>query len=324
MGDSITTRVMNEPEFPGFANDYQPPGAAAPIDADPAAAALNRRSFLALSTATALAAAAGCRRPDLQILPYSAIPDEQVGHLAPGRPTFYATAIPRLGGALPVLVESHDGRPTKIEGNPKHPASGGSTDAFAQATILDLYSPDRVMSDRYPGVMERGVPRTWGDFDRLARTLADRFAKTQGEGLYILTDQTPSPSLRLIREQVKTALPKASWHTYEPVNQDEALKGAEIAFGKPLVAKYKFAEINTILALDSDFLGCDPDAVEYGRAFAARRKIEKPGDRMNRLYVVESTYTVTGTMADHRLRLPAGQIGAFLAAIAQEIETKGS
>lgn len=306
---------LDEPEFPGFANVFESTGEAEPIDVDPAAAALNRRSFLALSTATALAAAVGCRRPDLQILPYSAIPDDQVGHLAPGRPTFYATAIPRPGGALPVLVESHDGRPTKIEGNPKHPASGGSTDAFAQASILDLYSPDRVMSDRYPGVMERGVPRTWADFDRFARTLTERFAKSQGEGLYILTDQVPSPSLRLIREHVKKTLPKASWHTYEPVNNDEALKGAEIAFGQKLTAKYDFYKVARILALDSDFLGCGPDAVESSRAFALRRNVA-----INRLYVVESTYTVTGTMADHRLRLPAGQIGAFLVALALELK----
>jgi molybdopterin-containing oxidoreductase family iron-sulfur binding subunit len=321
MEPTTHTLRLDEPEFPGYANVFESTGEAVPLDADPAAAALNRRSFLALSTATALAAAAGCRRPDLQILPYSAIPDDQIGHIAPGRPTFYATAIPRPGGALPVLVESHDGRPTKIEGNPKHPASGGSTDAFAQASILDLYSPDRVMSDRYPGVMERGVPRTWADFDRLARTLADRFAKTQGEGLYILMDQTPSPSLRLIREHVKKTLPKASWHTYEPVSNDEALKGAEIAFGRKLVAKYDFSKIDRILALDCDFLGSDPNAVEYGRAFAARRKLDNPGDTMNRLYAVESTYTVTGTMADHRLRLPAAMIGALLISIAREIQS---
>src|SRR4051812_34583044 len=186
-------RRIAEPEFPGFANVFESTGEAEPLDDDPEGAALSRRSFLALSTATALAAAAGCRRPDLEILPYSTIPDDQVGHLAPGRPTFYATSIPRPGGALPVLVESHDGRPTKIEGNPKHPASQGSTDAFAQASILDLYSPDRVMSDKYPGVMQNGAPRTWSDFDRFARTIADRFAKNQGEGLAVLTDQVPSP-----------------------------------------------------------------------------------------------------------------------------------
>src|SRR5690348_4692874 len=137
MDSTNHTRRLDEPEFPGFANVFESTGEAEPIDDDPAAAALSRRSFLVLSTATALATTVGCRRPDLQILPYSAIPNDQLGHLAPGRPTFYATSIPRPGGALPILVESHDGRPTKIEGNPKHPASQGSTDTFAQASILD-------------------------------------------------------------------------------------------------------------------------------------------------------------------------------------------
>lgn len=308
---------FDAPEFPGFANVYESTGVAEFADADPAAAHLNRRKFLALSAATLGAATlAGCRRPDLEILPYSAVPDEQIGHLASGRPTFYATSLPRAGGALPVLVESHDGRPTKIEGNPQHPASGGATDAFAQATVFDLYSPDRVMSDKYPGVMEKGAPRRWADFDQAARSLI----KPQGEGFYVLADQTPSPALRLIREHIKTALPKASWHTYEPVDQSEALLGSEIAFGSKLVARYDFAKIDRVLALDSDFLGTDAEEVENGREFAKRRKLEKATDLMNRLYVVESTYTVTGTMADHRLRLPASQIGAFLLAVAKELK----
>ncbi|MFO0822598.1 MAG: 4Fe-4S dicluster domain-containing protein [Gemmataceae bacterium] len=311
---------MNAPnhEFPGFVNIREGDGEAEFADDNPAAAQLNRRKFLALSAATLSAATlAGCRRPDLEILPFSAVPDDQLGHLSPGKPTFYATTFPRPGGSLPILVESHDGRPTKIEGNPQHPASGGSTDIFAQASIFDLYSPDRVLSEKYPGVMEKGSPRRWEDFDRVARSLV----KAGGEGFYVLTDQTPSPSLRLIREHIKTALPKASWHTYEPVDQSEALKGAEIAFGKPYVAKYDLSKIDRILALDSDFLGNDPDGVENSREFAKRRKVEKSTDTMSRLYVVESTYTVTGTMADHRLRLPASHIGAFLLAVAKELKT---
>jgi len=311
---------FDSPEFPGFANVYESLGEAVPLDDNPAEAGLNRRKFLALSVAMSAAAWAGCRRPDLEIVPYAAIPEEQIGHQVPGKPTFYATSLPRPGGALPVLVESHDGRPTKIEGHPKHPASLGSTDAFAQATILDLYSPDRVMSDKYPGVMERGAPRRWDDFDRLARSLAERFAKNQGEGLAILAEQVPAPSLRLIREYLKEELPKATWYTDEPVNTTEALTGAEIAFGQKLVARYNFAKLDRILAIDCDFLGCDPDAVANSRAFGRRRKIEKPTDTLNRLYVVESTYTVTGTMADHRLRLPASQIGGFVLAVARELK----
>src|SRR5262249_32974913 len=154
------------------------------------------------------------------------------------------TSVPRPGGALPVLVESHDGRPTKIEGHPKHPASLGGTDTFAQAAILDLYSPDRVTSEKYPGVMERGAPRRGEDFARLARRRAGRFAKPRGAGLYILAERVPWASVRLIREHIREELPKASWHTYEPVDTSEALKGAEIAFGQKLVAKYNFAAID--------------------------------------------------------------------------------
>ena len=141
MATPISYRDPLATEFPSYANVRDGADEAEPIDDDPAAANLNRRKFLALAAATGLAGMVGCRRPDLKILPYSTIPDDQQGYLAPGRPTFYATCLPRAGGALPVLVESHDGRPTKIEGNPRHPASQGSTDIFAQATILDFTAP---------------------------------------------------------------------------------------------------------------------------------------------------------------------------------------
>ncbi len=322
-------------EFPGFASIYEGLGEAELVDDDPRQAGLDRRKFLALSAAAlGMAGLAGCRRPDLEILPYSAIPDDQVGQVVAGKPTFYATSLPRAGGSLPVLVESHDGRPTKVEGNPRHSSSRGSTDSHAQVAILDLYSPDRVMSEKYPGVMEKKSPRRWDDFDRVARQLADRLVKNGGEGLAILTDQVPSPALRVIREHIKANLPKATWHTYEPVDTSESLKGAEIAFGQKLVAKYDFASIDRILALDCDFLGCDADGVANSRAFSERRArpehsrskthdapLGHAGSEPNRLYVVESTYTVTGTMADHRLRLAAGQIGCYLAALARELKS---
>ncbi|HEV3437725.1 MAG TPA: TAT-variant-translocated molybdopterin oxidoreductase [Gemmata sp.] len=325
LADTPEFRAFAAKEFPGFTSIYEGLGEAEPKDDNPEQAALDRRKFLALSAAAlGLAGLAGCRRPDLEILPFSAIPDDQIGHLTPGKPTFYATSLPRPGGAFPVLVESHDGRPTKVEGNPQHPASQGSTDVFAQATVLDLYSPDRVMSDKYPGVMEKKLPQRWDDFDRITRSLTDKLVKNGGEGFYILTDQVPSPALRVIREHIKTTLPKASWHTYEPVDTSEALKGAEIAFGTKMVAKYNFAAIARLLALDCDFLGCDPDQVANSRTFVKHGVIV--GDRMilNRLYVVESTYTVTGTMADHRLRLAASQVGGYLIAVAKELKANHS
>jgi molybdopterin-containing oxidoreductase family iron-sulfur binding subunit len=327
-------RAFAAAEFPGFANVYESLGVAEPTDADPEAAGLDRRKFLALSAAAlGMAGLAGCRRPEIPILPFAAVPDEQVGHVVHGKPTFYATSIPRPGGALPVLVESHDGRPTKIEGNPQHPCSLGSTDAHAQASVLDLYSPDRVMSEKYPGVMEGRAPRKWEDFDRFARSESEKLAKDKGKGFYVLTEQVSSPAVRALRDAIKDKLSQASWHSYEAIDTSEALKGAEMAFGAKLVARYRFDKAERILALDSDFLGTDADSVFYSLSFAEKRKDPRADLTLeqklkfsliattSRLYVVESTYTVTGTMADHRLRLPASQIGAYLVALAKELKT---
>lgn len=323
LADTPEFRAFAAGEFPGFANVYESLGEAEPRghdpELDPEAARLDRRKFLALSAAAlGLAGLAGCRRPDLEILPFAAIPDEQVGHVVPGKPTFYATSLPRPGGALPVLVESHDGRPTKIEGNPQHASSRGSTDAHAQATVLDLYSPDRVMSERYPGVMGGRAPRKWDDFDRFARGLNEEMVKNKGKGFYVLAEQTASPAVRALRETIKAKFPNVSWHTYEPTDTGEALRGAELAFGSKLVMRPRFDRAERILALDCDFLGNEPDSVFHSRNFAQNRKDEH---HPNRLYVVESTYTVTGTMADHRLRIAASQIGAYLVALARELKT---
>ena len=314
LADTPEFRAFAREEFPGFANIYESLGEAELAD-EPG---LDRRKFLALSAAAlGLAGLTGCRRPDLKILPFSSVPDEQVGHIVLGNPTFYATCLPRPGGALPVLVESHEGRPTKIEGNPVHPCSLGSTDAFAQASILDLYSPDRVMSDKHPGVMEKGVTKKWDDFDAFARSEAAKFIKddVKGKGLYFLAEEMNSPSVRLLREHMKTVLPEARWHTYEPVDMSEVRKGAELAFGQKLVVRYNLDKADRRLALDSDFLGLDVDQIHHSRGFMAKRKLEG----MNRLYVVESNYTITGTMADHRLRLPSSQIRELLANVAKSI-----
>ena len=315
-------RAFAREEFPGFANVFESRGEAEPIDADPVAGDLNRRGFLALSAAAlGLAGLAGCRRPDIKILPYSAVPDAQIGHVVAGKPTFYATCLPRPGGAVPVLVESHDGRPTKIEGHPQHPCSRGHSDAFAQATILDLYSPDRVMSELHPGASEKGVARRWDDFDAFARTEADRLVKDKGKGFAVLAEDLNSPAVHMVRAHMTAAMPEANWYTYEPVDYADVRKGAELAFGVRLVARYNLEKAARVLALDSDFLGLDPDALHHSRGFAAKRRIETPTDSMSRLYVAESAYSVTGTMADHRLRVAAAGVGPLLVAVAKELAT---
>lgn len=313
-------RAQATEEFPGFVNVYESLGEAELRDDNPSAAALSRRKFLTLSSATlAMATLAGCRRPEIPILPYAAVPEEQTGHIVHGKPTFYATSIPRPGGALPVLVESHDGRPTKIEGHPQHPCSRGSTDAFAQASIFDLYSPDRVMSERYPGVMQGRSVRKWEDYDRFARTLAEQLTPAKGRGLAILTEQVPFPALRLLRQAIAAKWPETVWYSYEAYDLGETLQGAEIAFGEKLLPRYHFERAQRILALDSDFLGNETDSVFHARNFASKRQDEQ---HRNRLYVVESTYTITGTMADHRYRLVASRIGFYLVALAHELKTR--
>lgn len=305
-------------EFPGFVNVYAGAGLAEPRDEDALSAHWHRRQFLTYTLAGAAAATlASCRRPDLPIVPYSAVPEDRVGHVVHGLPTFYATAQPRPFGSLPLLVESHDGRPTKIEGHPRHPASLGSTDAFAQAAILDLYSPDRVMSPRSSSVVERGVSRRWDDFDRFARILADRLRSAQGQGFAVLAEQVPSPALRRIREHLRQNWPQAQWYTFEPVDYGEVLRGTEIAFGQPLLPTPDLEKIDCLLVLDSDCLGIELDSLMQVRRFARRR--QGPPQQFNRLYVVESTGTLTGFMADHRLRLPASLVGAFLLALTREL-----
>ena len=345
--DTPEFRAFAAQEFPGFANVFEALGEAEVEEGS----ALSRRSFLALSAAgLGLAGLAGCRRPDLQVLPYSKVPD----NTTPGLPTFYATALPRPGGAFPVVVETSDGRPTKVEGNPGDPVNKGSTDVYAQASILDLYSPDR--SREVMKRDENGAPAatTWADFDAFAAGHFAGLKKKQGEGLAFLLEDHPSPAMRLLRTQMEKDFPKATWHAFEPIATDAALAAGRMAFDKPLLPRYRFDRATRVVALDADFLGADADQVANARAFALKRampddgehahdhgdhKEPKKGDHKegghddpghagtlandrSRLYVVETAFTVTGTMADHRLRLPAAAIGDYAVALAKAVAAK--
>ena len=239
----------------------------------------------------ALAGMTGCvKLPSEPIVPYVRQPEDVI----PGRPQFYATAMTLGGYASPLLVESHLGRPTKIEGNDKHPASLGGTDIFAQAHILGLYDPDRSQS-----VVSMGDQQSWQAFlNAIHGPLAAQKA-LQGAGIRILTPTISSPTLADQLRGFLKIYPQAKWHVYEPVNRDNVLEGAKLAFGQPVETRYDFEKADVIVSLDADFLYAGfPGNVRYIRDFAKRRN---PDGKMNRLYVIESTPTTTGAKADHRL-----------------------
>ena len=272
---------------------------------------VSRRGFLKLMGASmALAGMTACTKQPLEpIVPYVKQPEETI----PGRPLFYATAFTLSGYASPVLVESHLYRPTKIEGNDQHPASLGGTDIFAQASILGMYDPDRSQTTTYLGDV-----RTIEDFRNAIRGPLNVQKALQGAGIRILTPTISSPTLADQMQAFLKLYPQAKWHVYEPVNRDNVLEGAKLAFGQPVETRYDFSKADVILSLDADFLSAGfPGNVRYIRDFASRRNPEN-GD-MSRLYVVESTPSPTGAKADHRLALRAGGVAGIAQALAARV-----
>jgi molybdopterin-containing oxidoreductase family iron-sulfur binding subunit len=271
----------------------------------------SRRAFLNLMAASiALAGAVGCRRPKELIMPYSRRPED----LLPGVPKHFATATERNGQVIGLLVESHEGRPVKIEGLPEHPVNQGAVDGMTQAEILNLYDPDRAVAP-----LNAGVASSHEAFDRFFNRHAATLRAGRGHGLAILSERGSSPSLRALKGRVKAVLPEASWHVWEPVNEDNAFAGASMAFGRPLAARYDFEAADVVLALDSDFLVSGRDHLMYARQFAARRRGEGHGRPINRLYSVESAFSLTGAKADHRLRLAPSRVTRFAMAVAARL-----
>src|SRR6266568_3144448 len=277
---------------------------------------VSRRQFLQLMGASlALAGLSACTsRPTGTIVPYVRAPEE----IVPGKPLFFATAMSLGGFATGLLVESHMGRPTKVEGNPDHPASLGATDVFAQASVLTLYDPDRSKV-----VILNGRIGSWSDFLATIGLARQEHLRRKGEGLRILTETVTSPTLADQLRALLAQFPAAKWHQYEPAGRDSAREGARLAFGQYVNTVYRFEQADAILALDADFLCSGPGAVRYARDFADRRRVTGPGSTMNRLYVVESVLTSTGAMADHRLPLRSGDIENFALAVAEAAGVKG-
>ncbi|CAN5833903.1 TAT-variant-translocated molybdopterin oxidoreductase [soil metagenome] len=314
----------------------------------------SRRTFLKLMGAgVALAGAAslpGCRRPDHKIMPYSKNPPEDV---IAGRPLYYATAMALPGGgAEGLLIETHEGRPTKVEGNPLHPINQGKSSVHAQASVLNMYDPDRLKEpvmiqdgveapagwpfiagwarDQWRGIVRREAEtdegfaarkteeeRVWQAWNRAGHF--NKFDATQGAGLMFVVPKVTSPTRDALRDQMKAKWPQANWVVWDSIHTGaELLRSGDGASGAsaPVLDLNK---ANVVVSFDKDFLHCDSAALSHARAWGATRRIMHAGQSMCRLYVVESSCTITGSSADHRLRLAPSRIGAVVAAIAQRV-----
>ncbi len=305
LNDTPEFREFLEREFPAGAQEIEMDG-------------VSRRNFLQLMGASMALAGfglSGCRRPENHLIPYT----KSVEWLIPGHQLLYATSMPRKGGALPLVIATTDGRPIKVEGNPLHPGSAGTSDAFAQAAILDLYDPDRSR-----GFLFQGKPSDATAFTEWVTTFRAEAKADGGASVAFLMGESASPSRARLADELKKQFPKLTWSEYEPLGHDAGSEAAKASFGgvgMKLVPQLSKAEV--ILSLDSDFLHGEEYGLQATREYAAKRRVEKSEDPLNRLYVVENRYTITGGMADHRLRCPAGQVGAVAIALAKALVDGG-
>jgi Fe-S-cluster-containing dehydrogenase component/anaerobic selenocysteine-containing dehydrogenase len=303
---ALPAAVDSAPEFPKGHVDTPP---------SDEAMYLSRRGLLGAMAATfAVVGAEGCRRPLEKVVPYTRMPEDVI----PGVPSHYATVIQRRGDALGLVVESHEGRPTKIEGNEAHPSSYGGADLIAQASILELYDPERSTSPR-----KAGAPASWDDFEKDLDAKLTTYDKDQGAKLRLLMPPTVSPTVVRMRAALAQRFPKARVHTWSAVADSNARVGSKAAFGEVVNTLYAFDKARVIVSLDSDFLQTESGNVRANKLFAAGRRLRSSKDPMSRLYVVEPARTTTGSVADHRLRLPASEIAGYAFALAAELAKAG-
>lgn len=283
-----------------------------PKDATELKDGFSRRTFLRMMGASiALAGFAACRRPVQKILPYSKQPED----IIPGVPNYYASAMPFQDALTGLVIENHEGRPTKIEGNEMHPASLGSSSKFNQAAMLGMYDPDR----------SRNVVK--GDelssFTAFQSFCEQHFGDT-GRNIAFISEANSSPTYNKLKDQALSRYTNARWVTYEPFGEDNALEGTNIAFGQRLRTVNHFEEADVIVALDDDFLNpaAHKNSVQNTKEFTQGRNVET-GDDISRLYSVESTFTVTGSNADNRLRIKSSELGKFIQALGSELSVAG-
>jgi MoCo/4Fe-4S cofactor protein with predicted Tat translocation signal len=285
-------------EFPERASEW----------VDPA----GRRQFLALMGASlALAGLTGCtRQPTERIVPYVRAPESVV----PGRPLFFASAVLDGGYAKGVLVESHMGRPTKVEGNPDHPASLGATDVWGQASVLALYDPDRSQ-----GLTFLGDVRPWSAFASAVKSAVESQRGQRGAGIRILTETVTSPTLAAQIEALLAELPEARWHQFDPTYRNNARLGSTLAFGEAVETQLLLDRADVVLSLEDDLIGSGPANLRQIRGLASRRRLVGDRREMSRIYAVESTPSTTGALADHRLALRSGEIEELTRRLAQAV-----
>jgi MoCo/4Fe-4S cofactor protein with predicted Tat translocation signal len=273
----------------------------------------SRRSFLRLMGASMALAGVGltsCRRPEMHLVPFTKSAEWTI----PGKFLYYATAMPRRTGAIPLIATTVDGRPIKLEGNPLHPASGGATDTFAQASVLDLYDPFR--SRRF---LHDGKSAERAEFDAYMDKLHGALKGNGGEGLAFLVEEVHSPTRDRLRAELEKAYPKMLWCVYDAGLSEAQSETARAVFGDNVRLVSHFERADVVLSLGSDFLDCGEGDIAAVRGFTSRRRVREAKDSMSRLYVVENRFTLTGSMADHRLRVPASQIQTVAYLLAKKI-----
>jgi len=308
------------PEFRSWLEREFPSGAAQ-LNGDE----WSRRGFLKLMGASMALAGFGltsCRRPEMHLVPFS----KSVEWTIPGKALYYATAMQRRTGAIPLIAATVDGRPIKLEGNPLHPASGGATDAFAQASLLDLYDPAR--AKRFAEVKEKEEngekkrifeTRDRAAFEKYLANLQTKIAADGGAGLAFLSEEVHSPTRERLRTKLQEKYPKMRWCVYDPLLTEAQSFATQLSFGDNARLVPRLERADVVLAIDSDFLDCGEGDLAGIRAFSSRRRVSEAKETMNRLYAVENRFTLTGAMADHRMRCPASQIPAFTRALAGKI-----
>ena len=316
-----SARELNGPRYwrsldelaatPGFKEylEREFPEGAAQLDG------VDRRQFfklMAASFALGGIGLAGCRRPEAYVLPYG----KSVEEVKDGLPLYFATALPLRRAAIPLVAETYQGRPTKLEGNPSYAPHGVATSLIAQASLLDLYDPDRSTGHLKDGATYSAAAL----HDQLA-AINQKYVAGRGAGLAFLAESSSSPTRAALVPRLREKFPAAIWAEYEPVTDEPPVEATRAAFGRELKPVYRFAPARRIVSLDSDFLHAGPAATAHARGFAQGRRVtsKAEADQMNRLYVAESAFTITGAMADHRLRIASSHVVALAAALASRV-----